>query len=93
MYLLTFAASLLDGVFLIAAFYCGCSLIPAAIFFTLSIGAHGVQNYCLLNNAFDLNANYATKLIELMSGLGSILGFLVSVAVGQLVTNVSWLAN
>lgn len=61
----------------------------AVVFFTISIGAHGVQNYCLINNAFDLNANYAAKLIELMSGIGSILGFVVPLAIGQIVSNVS----
>lgn len=72
----------------ILASYSGCDRLQAILFFSFASGFAGLDNSRV--NNMDLSPNYAPTIIAIVNSLGSIMGIVAPIAVGQLTPNVSF---
>lgn len=85
---ISFAASLVPAIFLIAASYAGCDEVFVVTFFTLSIAAQGFNLAGTILNLFDLAPNYVGPLAGIVNSFATIAGMIAPYIVGLLTPNV-----
>lgn len=82
------SASIIDGVFVIAASYAGCDAILVGLFFTIAVGAQGLHTSSTMINAMDLSPNYAGTITGISNGISSCTGIVVPWIIGVMTPNV-----
>lgn len=87
--IVTFAAAIIDGSFVLAASYAGCDAMMVGLFFVISVGSQGFLATSSLMNPMDLSPNFAGTITGLTNGIGSITGIMVPYVIGVLTPNVS----
>lgn len=84
-----YAASTVNGLFIIAASYAGCNALLVGLFFTIAAGVHGLPAASVVINPIDLSPNYAGTIVGLSNGISSAAGIVVPSIIGLLTPNVS----
>lgn len=82
-----YTASLINGVFIVAASYAECDRVLVILFFAISIGFLGVPIIAV--NTIDLSPNYAGILMGFGGTLTSVTGIIVPYIIGIVTPNVS----
>lgn len=85
------AACAIGGTFIIAAAYAGCDITVVGTFFTIAVGAQGLNSASLTLNPMDLSPNYAGMLVGVIGTFSCCMGIVVPVAISRLAPNVSLL--
>lgn len=84
-----FTACTIGGVFIIAAAYAGCDITIVGAFFTIAVGAQGLNSASLTLNPMDLSPNYAGMLVGIIGTFSCCMGIIVPVMISYLAPNVS----
>lgn len=82
-------ASLMSGVFLVAASYAGCDRSLLLIFFILAVSARAFLSSGLYANPMDISPNYSGAIASVANGVGAFIGVIVPYVIGVLTPNVS----